>query len=81
VGNIVFGNTLSDDRHPHKRFDYMLSNPSFGVEWKKVEKEIRKDYEQPGYNGRFGPGLPRVSNGSMIFLLHLGSKMRHAACL
>ncbi len=79
VSNIVFGNTLSDDGHPHKTFDYMLSNPPFGVEWKKVEKEIRKEHESQGYNGRFGPGLPRVSDGSLLFLLHLISKMRPAA--
>ncbi len=78
VGNIVAGNTLSDDGHPHKTFDYMLSNPPFGVEWKKVEKEIRKEHEQQGFNGRFGPGLPRVSDGSLLFLLHLISKMRPA---
>ena len=78
VANIVAGNTLSDDGHPHRKFDYMLSNPPFGVEWKKVEKEIRKEYESQGYNGRFGPGLPRVSDGSLLFLLHLISKMRPA---
>lgn len=79
VGNIAFGNTLSDDGHSHKQFDYMLSNPPFGVEWKKVEKDVRKEHEQQGYNGRFGPGLPRVSDGSMLFLLHLLSKMRSTA--
>ncbi|WP_284308478.1 type I restriction-modification system subunit M [Hydrogenophaga electricum] len=79
VANIAFGNTLSDDGHAHKKFDYMLANPPFGVEWKKVEKEVRKEHEQQGYNGRFGPGLPRVSDGSMLFLLHLLSKMRPAA--
>jgi type I restriction enzyme M protein len=79
VANITFGNTLSDDGHAHKKFDYMLANPPFGVEWKKVEKEVRKEHEQQGYNGRFGPGLPRVSDGSMLFLLHLISKMRPAA--
>jgi type I restriction enzyme M protein len=78
VANIVFGNTFSDDGHPHKQFDYMLSNPPFGVEWKKVEKEIRKEHETQGFNGRFGPGLPRVSDGSLLFLLHLLSKMRPA---
>jgi len=78
VANIAFGNTLSDDGHGHKKFDYMLSNPPFGVEWKKVEKEVRKEHESQGYNGRFGPGLPRVSDGSMLFLLHLLSKMRPA---
>jgi len=78
VGNIIAGNTFSDDGHPHKKFDYMLSNPPFGVEWKKVEKEIRKEHESQGFNGRFGPGLPRVSDGSLLFLLHLISKMRPA---
>lgn len=76
VANIVAGNTLSDDGHPHKTFDYMLSNPPFGVEWKKIEKEIRKEHDQLGFNGRFGPGLPRVSDGSMLFLMHLIAKMR-----
>jgi type I restriction enzyme M protein len=76
VANIVAGNTLSEDGHPHAKFDYMLSNPPFGVDWKKVEKEVRKEYEGQGFNGRFGPGLPRVSDGSFLFLLHLISKMR-----
>jgi len=78
VANIAFGNTLSDDGHPTMKFDYMLANPPFGVEWKKVEKEVRKEHEQRGFDGRFGPGLPRVSDGSMLFLLHLLSKMRPA---
>jgi type I restriction enzyme M protein len=78
IANIVFGNTLSADGLPGKKFDYMLSNPPFGVEWKKIEKEIRKEAEQQGFNGRFGPGLPRVSDGSLLFLLHLISKMRPA---
>ena len=79
ITNIVFGNTLSADGLPGQKFDYMLSNPPFGVEWKKIEKEIRKEAEQMGHNGRFGPGLPRVSDGSLLFLLHLVSKMRPAA--
>ena len=78
IANIIFGNTLSNDGLPGQHFDYMLSNPPFGVEWKKIEKEIRKEAEQQGYNGRFGPGLPRVSDGSLLFLLHLISKMRPA---
>ncbi|WP_230370341.1 HsdM family class I SAM-dependent methyltransferase [Paludibacterium denitrificans] len=78
VGNIVVGNTLSDDGHSSRKFDYMLSNPPFGVEWKKVEKEVRKEHTEKGFDGRFGPGLPRVSDGSMLFLLHLISKMRPA---
>jgi type I restriction enzyme M protein len=63
IGNIIFGNTLSNDSLSGKVFDYSLSNPPFGVEWKKIEALIRKEYEQQGYNGRFGPGLPRVSDG------------------
>jgi type I restriction enzyme M protein len=78
VGNIVPGNTLSQDGHEHRKFDYMLSNPPFGVEWKKVEKEVRREHEQRGFDGRFGPGLPRVSDGSLLFLMHLLSKMRPA---
>ncbi len=78
IANIIFGNTLSADGLPGKVFDYMLSNPPFGVEWKKIEKEIRKEAEEQGFNGRFGPGLPRVSDGSLLFLLHLISKMRPA---
>ncbi|MNS11099.1 Type I restriction enzyme EcoKI M protein [compost metagenome] len=78
VANIIFGNTLSDDGHPTRHFDYMLSNPPFGVEWKKVEKVVRAEHEQQGFNGRFGPGLPRVSDGSLLFLMHLLSKMRPA---
>ena len=75
VENIIAGNTLSHDGHAHRKFDYMLSNPPFGVEWKKVERAVRQEHEQMGYGGRFGPGLPRVSDGSMLFLLHLVSKM------
>lgn len=78
VANIVPGNTLSEDGHGGRKFDYMLSNPPFGVEWKKVEKEVRKEHAERGFDGRFGPGLPRVSDGSMLFLLHLVSKMRPA---
>lgn len=76
ISNIIHGNTLSDDGLPGKQFDYMLSNPPFGVEWKKIQKEIKKEHEQDGFNGRFGPGLPRVSDGSLLFLMHLISKMR-----
>jgi type I restriction enzyme M protein len=78
VQNIVAGNTLSDDGHSGRKFDYMLSNPPFGVEWKKVEKQVRLEHEQKGFDGRFGPGLPRVSDGSMLFLMHLLAKMRPA---
>ena len=76
IANIVFGNTLSEDGLVGQRFDYMLSNPPFGVEWKKIEREVRREAEERGFDGRFGPGLPRVSDGSLLFLLHLVSKMR-----
>ncbi|GAB3399707.1 class I SAM-dependent DNA methyltransferase [Massilia agilis] len=78
VANIAPGNTLSDDGHGGRKFDYMLSNPPFGVEWKKVEKVVRQEHESNGFDGRFGPGLPRVSDGSLLFLMHLLSKMRPA---
>ncbi len=78
VENIKHGNTLSDDQLPYNQFDYMLSNPPFGVEWKKVQKQVTAEYKEHGFGGRFGAGLPRVSDGSLLFLLHLISKMRPA---
>jgi len=76
VNNIVRGDTLTDDGHHGKTFDYCLSNPPFGVEWKKAEKKVRDEHSLQGFNGRFGPGLPRVSDGSLLFLMHLIKKMR-----
>lgn len=76
VANIKLGNTLSNDHLYAERFDYMLSNPPFGVDWKKIEDVIKAEYTLKGFDGRFGPGLPRVSDGSLLFLLHLISKMR-----
>ena len=76
IANIKLGNTLSDDQHAGAHFDFMLSNPPFGVDWKKVEKQVSDEHKLKGYDGRFGPGLPRVSDGSLLFLLHLVSKMR-----
>ena len=78
VDQIICGNTLSHDGHAGQRFDYMLSNPPFGVEWKKVEAAVRAEHQKKGHGGRFGPGLPRVSDGSLLFLMHLLSKMRPA---
>jgi type I restriction enzyme M protein len=75
VRNIIFGNTLSDDGHAGRFFDYMLANPPYGVEWKKVEKAVRAEHTRKGFAGRFGAGLPRVSDGSLLFLQHLISKM------
>ena len=76
VSNIKFGDTLKNDGHSGARFDYGLSNPPFGVEWKKAEKEVKEEHLRLGMAGRFGPGLPRNSDGSLLFLLHLISKMR-----
>ena len=76
VRNVKLGNTLSNDQLAYEKFDYMLSNPPFGVDWKKIESDIKDEYEQKGFEGRFGAGLPRVSDGSLLFLMHLISKMR-----
>jgi type I restriction enzyme M protein len=76
VSNIKLGNTLSNDQLYATEFDYMLSNPPFGVDWKKIEQEINDEHTQKGFNGRFGAGLPRVSDGSLLFLMHLISKLR-----
>jgi len=79
VSNIKLGNTLSNDQLYGDKFDYMLSNPPFGVDWKKIEGDIKKENVEKGFEGRFGPGLPRVSDGSLLFLLHLLSKLRDTA--
>lgn len=79
VSNIKLGNTLSGDQLYGYNFDYMLSNPPFGVDWKKIEPVIKDENTQKGFEGRFGPGLPRVSDGSLLFLLHLISKLRKAS--
>lgn len=77
--NIICGNSFSEDGFAENHFDVMLSNPPYGVEWKKVESVIRLEYESKGFDGRFGPGLPRVSDGSLLFLLHMISKMKKDA--
>lgn len=79
VDAIVFGDTLLDDGHNDVTFNYCLSNPPFGVDWKKQQKHVTEEHSLRGFAGRFGPGLPRVSDGSMLFLMHLISKMRPAA--
>ncbi|MCV2355379.1 type I restriction-modification system subunit M [Paucibacter sp. B2R-40] len=77
--NIVRGNTLSADGFPQDKFDYQASNPPFGVDWKKVQDQVKNEHTSKGYAGRFGPELPRINDGSMLFLLHLISKMRPAS--
>ena len=77
---IVFGNSLTDtDGYPGATFDYMLANPPFGVDWKKYAAPIKAEHETRGYDGRYGPGLPRVSDGSLLFLMHMISKMKPVA--
>ncbi|MAD27556.1 MAG: restriction endonuclease subunit M [Pseudomonadales bacterium] len=74
--NIKLGNTLSNDQLPGETFDYCLANPPFGVKWEKVQKQVQEEHKQQGYAGRFGPGLPRVGDGSLLFLMHLLSKRK-----
>jgi type I restriction enzyme M protein len=76
ASHIAYGNSFSEDHHEGERFDYLLANPPFGVEWKKVEDEVRKEAETKGFNGRFGAGLPRINDGSFLFLQHMISKMK-----
>jgi type I restriction enzyme M protein len=76
IQNMVLGDTLAADGHIGKTFDFGLANPPFGVEWKKQQTKVTEEHNLRGFDGRFGPGLPRVSDGSLLFLLHLVSKMR-----
>jgi type I restriction enzyme M protein len=74
--HIAYGNSLSEDGHRGERFHYCIANPPFGVDWTKVEETIRDEHEHLGFDGRFGAGLPRKSDGQLLFLMHLISKMR-----
>jgi type I restriction enzyme M protein len=76
IEHIVFGNSFTQDGFSEKKFDYMLANPPFGVEWKPEQKFIEKEYEEKGFNGRFGAGTPRINDGSFLFLQHMMSKMK-----
>ena len=88
VKNIAFGDTLGTgkikdgvvdgDGHPNERFHYMLANPPFGVEWKPEKDHVTQEHEKFGFKGRFGPGLPRINDGALLFLLHMISKMERA---
>lgn len=75
--NIAYGNTLTQDAHKGKRFHYMLSNPPYGVDWKKYADPIKDEAAEMGMDGRFGAGLPRISDGQLLFLQHMISKMRN----
>ena len=76
ASRIVCGNSFSEDGHQGRTFDYMLANPPFGVEWKKVEDAVKTEAEKLGFAGRFGAGLPRINDGSFLFLQHMMSKMK-----
>lgn len=79
LDNIIHGDTLGDgktrDGHPNMKFHYMMANPPFGVEWKPQKDTVEKEYKDSGFSGRFGPGLPRINDGALLFLLHMMSKM------
>ncbi|MBU1169686.1 MAG: type I restriction-modification system subunit M [Proteobacteria bacterium] len=90
IGNLIYGDTLGikdaknktngfvpNDGHPDKKFHYMLANPPFGVEWKPEEDFVREEYNEQGFSGRFGAGLPRINDGSLLFLQHMISKMHN----
>ncbi len=72
--SIRFGDSLTEDRFEEETFDYFLTNPPFGVDWKKQKNEIQSQYEKLGFEGRFGAGLPRVNDGSLLFLQHMVHK-------
>ena len=76
ASHIVQGNSFSEDGHAGRTFDYMLANPPFGVEWKKVKDEVEAEHDKLGFAGRFGAGLPRINDGSFLFLQHMISKMK-----
>jgi type I restriction enzyme M protein len=76
ASHIKLGNSFSEDGHEGERFDYLLANPPFGVEWKKIEDAVRGEAETKGFSGRFGAGLPRINDGSFLFLQHMISKMK-----
>lgn len=73
---IAFGNTLTEDEHGDRKFHYMLSNPPYGVDWKKYQEPIKTEAANLGHAGRFGAGTPRISDGQLLFLQHMISKMR-----
>jgi type I restriction enzyme M protein len=72
--NVRFGDSFTDDQFAGQKFDYFLTNPPFGADWKKQQREIQQEYDQQGFDGRFGAGLPRVNDGSLLFLQHMISK-------
>jgi type I restriction enzyme M protein len=74
--HIAYGNSFSEDHHSGERFDYLLPQPAIWVEWKKVEDEVKTEAATKGFAGRFGAGLPRINDGSFLFLQHMIWKMK-----
>lgn len=74
--NMKFGDTLSNDQFEGYQFDYIISNPPFGIDWKKEKEDVEKEYKEKEYDGRFGPGLPAISDGQMLFLLNGVKKLK-----
>jgi len=72
--NVRFGDSFTDDQFEGETFDYFLTNPPFGVDWKKQQKEIQQEHDKRGFDGRFGAGLPRINDGALLFLQHMISK-------
>ena len=76
ASNIKKGNSISEDRLENEKFDYLITNPPFGVKWEKFAQNVKQEHEQLGHGGRFGAGLPSVGDGSFLFLMHLMAKMK-----
>lgn len=76
IANVYLGDTLSDDQMPDETFGYQISNPPYGVDWKKSQKAVRDEHDKLGFAGRFGAGLPRISDGQLLFVQHMVAKMR-----
>ncbi|VBB45444.1 N-6 DNA methylase [uncultured Desulfatiglans sp.] len=76
IEHIAYGDSFTDDRFPRHKFDYMLANPPFGVEWKPEADFIKREHDEQGFGGRFGAGLPRINDGSLLFMQHMISKMK-----
>lgn len=76
IANVHLGDTLADDQMPGETFGYQISNPPYGVDWKKSQAAVKKEHEQLGFAGRFGAGLPRISDGQLLFVQHMVAKMR-----
>jgi type I restriction enzyme M protein len=73
--NILYGSTLSNDRHAGHHFDYQIANPPYGKDWKRDQEDVEAEHEK-GFAGRFGAGLPRISDGQLLFLQHMLAHMK-----